>query len=64
MGSAVRYAVLAAAISSEPSGILAKQAAINPVPWFDSPSYALPEGNVAVMSSRSTETEPACAFCW
>lgn len=64
MDSTVRYAVLAATISSELSGRLAKRPAINPVPRFDSLSYALPEGNAATMSSRSTETESACAFWW
>ncbi len=42
MDSTVRYAVLAATISSELSGRLAKRPAINPVPRFDALSYALP----------------------
>ncbi|UMY33433.1 DUF4148 domain-containing protein [Burkholderia contaminans] len=54
----------AATISSELSGSLTQQAAINPVPQFHSPSYALPERNAAITSSRSTKMEPACVFCW
>ncbi|HGF4016613.1 MULTISPECIES: DUF4148 domain-containing protein [Burkholderia cepacia complex] len=63
-----RYTALiqaaAATISSELTESLAQQAAISSVPQVHSPSYALLEGNAAITSSRSTETEPACVFCW